>query len=242
MNTNPQDGSRPSVVLVHGAFAESAGWHSVIRRLQERGYTALAAANPLRSLSGDAEFVARILDSIQSPVVLVGHSYGGSVISNAALGKENVKALVFVAAFAPEEGESSAELSGRFPGSTLGDTLETVPLADGTMDQYIRQEEYHQQFVADVPAEQATLDAVTQRPLRDVALNESSGPPAWKSIPSWFVFGELDKNIPLEAHRFMAERAGAREVVEVEGASHAVAASHPEEVADMILRAVKDVE
>jgi len=241
MSMNPQDGSRPSVVLVHGAFAESAGWHGVIRRLQERGYTALAAANPLRSLSGDAEFVARILDSIQSPVVLVGHSYGGAVISNAALGKENVKALVFVAAFAPEEGESGGELSGRFPGSTLGDTLETVPLADGTMDQYIRQEEYHQQFVADVPAEQAALDAVTQRPLRDVALNESSGPPAWKSIPSWFVFGELDKNIPLEAHRFMAERAGTREVVEIEGASHAVGVSHPEEVADVILRAATAV-
>ena len=242
MNTNPQDGSRPSVVLVHGAFAESAGWHGVIRRLQERGYTALAAANPLRSLSGDAEFVASILDSIQSPVVLVGHSYGGAVISNAALGKENVKALVFAAAFAPEEGESGGELSGRFPGSTLGDTLETVPLADGTMDQYIRQEEYHQQFVADVPAEQAALDAVTQRPLRDVALNEGSGPPAWKSIPSWFVFGELDKNIPLEAHRFMAERAEAREVVEIEDVSHAVGVSHPEEVADIVLRAVNDVE
>ena len=241
MNTNPEDGSRPTVVLVHGAFAESASWDGVIRRLQERGYTALAAANPLRSLSGDAEFVASILDSIQSPVVLVGHSYGGSVISNAALGKENVKALVFVAAFAPEEGESGGELSGRFPGSTLGDTIEDVPLADGTMDQYIRQEEYHQQFVADIPAEQAALDAVTQRPLRDVALNEGSGPPAWKSIPSWFIFGELDKNIPLEAHRFMAERAQAREVVEVEGASHAVAASHPEEVADMILRTVQDV-
>jgi pimeloyl-ACP methyl ester carboxylesterase len=241
MSMNPQDGSRPIVVLVHGAFAESASWHGVIRRLQEQGYTALAAANPLRSLSGDAEFVARILDSIQSPIVLVGHSYGGSVISNAALGKENVKALVFVAAFAPEEGESGGELSGRFPGSTLGDTLETVPLADGTTDQYIRQEEYHQQFVADVPAEQAALDAVTQRPLRDVALNEGSGPPAWKSIPSWFVFGELDKNIPLEAHRFMAERAGAREVVEIEGASHAVGVSHPEEVAEVILRAATAV-
>jgi pimeloyl-ACP methyl ester carboxylesterase len=241
MSMNPEDGSRPTVVLVHGAFAESASWYGVIRRLQEQGYTSVAAANPLRSLSGDAEFVARILDSIQSPVVLVGHSYGGSVISNAALGKENVKALVFVAAFAPEEGESGGELSGRFPGSTLGDTIENVPLADGTTDQYIRQEEYHQQFVADVPAEQAALDAVTQRPLRDVALNESSGPPAWKSIPSWFVFPELDKNIPLEAHHFMAERAGAREVVEIEGASHAVGDSHPEEVADVILSAVAAV-
>jgi pimeloyl-ACP methyl ester carboxylesterase len=242
MSTNPQDVSQPTVVLVHGAFAESASWNGVIRRLQEQGYTAVAAANPLRSLSGDAEFVARILDSIEGPVVLVGHSYGGSVISNAARENEKIKALVFVAAFAPEEVESIGELSGRFPGSTLGETLETVLLADGSTDLYIRQEEYHQQFAADLPAEQAALDAITQRPLRDVALNEGSGPPAWKSIPSWFVFPELDKNIPLEAHRFMTERAEAREVVEIEGASHALAASHPEEVTDVILSALKAME
>jgi pimeloyl-ACP methyl ester carboxylesterase len=242
MSMNPQDGSQPTVVLVHGAFAESASWNGVIRRLQDQGYTAIAAANPLRSLSGDAQFLASILESIEGPVVLVGHSYGGSVISNGALGNENVKALVFVAAFAPEEGESIGELSGRSPGSTLGETLESVRLSDGTTDLYIRQEEYHQQFAADAPAEQAALDAVTQRPLRDVAQNEGSGAPAWKSVPSWFVFPELDKNIPLEAHRFMAERAQAREVVEIEGASHAVGVSHPEEVADVILRAIKAVE
>jgi pimeloyl-ACP methyl ester carboxylesterase len=113
MNTNPQDGSRPTVVLVHGAFAESASWNGVIRRLHEQGYTMVAAANPIRSLSGDAEFLASILESIQGSVVLVGHSYGGSVISNAALGKDNVEALVFVGAFAPEEGESIADLAGR---------------------------------------------------------------------------------------------------------------------------------
>ena len=243
MSTNPQDASElPTVVLVHGAFAESASWNGVISRLQDQGYTVIAAANPLRSLSGDAELVASILDSIEGPVVLVGHSYGGSVISNAALGKDNVKALVFVAAFAPEEGENIVVLSGRSPGGTLGETLESVPLSDGTTDLYIRQEEYHQQFAADAPAEQAALDAVTQRPQRDVAQNEGSGPPAWKSIPSWFVFGELDKSIPLEVHRFMAERAEAREVVEIEGASHAVGVSHPEEVADVILRAIKAVE
>jgi pimeloyl-ACP methyl ester carboxylesterase len=242
MSMNPQDGSQPTVVLVHGAFAESASWNGVIRRLQDQGYTAIAAANPLRSLSGDAQFLASILESIEGPVVLVGHSYGGSVISNGALGKDNVKALVFVAAFAPEEGESIGELSGRSPGSTLGETLESVRLSDGTTDLYIRQEMFHQQFAADAPAEQAALDAVTQRPLRDVAQNEGSGPPAWKSVPSWFVFPELDKNIPLEAHRFMAERAQAREVVEIEGAPHAVGVSHPEEVADVILRAIKAVE
>jgi pimeloyl-ACP methyl ester carboxylesterase len=242
MSMNPQDGSRPTVVLVHGAFAESASWNGVIRRLQDQGYTAIAAANPLRSVSGDAEVLASILESIEGSVVLVGHSYGGSVMSNAALGKENVKALVFVAAFAPEEGENIIELSGRSPGSTLGDTLESVRLSDGTTDLYIRQEMFHQQFESDAPAEQAAIDAVTQRPLRDVAQNEGSGSPAWKSIPSWFVFGELDKNIPLEVHRFMAERVQAREVVQIEGASHAVGVSHPEEVAEVILRAIKAVE
>ena len=242
MSTNPQDGSRPTVVLVHGAFAESASWDGVIARLQGHGYKAVAAANPIRSVSGDADFLASILDAIEGPIVLVGHSYGGAVMSNAALGKGNVEALVFVGAFAPEEGENIGELSSRYPGATLGETLWTVPLADGSTDLYIRQELYHRQFAEDVPAERTALMAVGQRPLRDVAVNEASGPPAWRSVPSWFVFGELDKNIPVAAHRFMAERAGAREVVEIEGASHAVGVSHPEEVADIILRAAKDVE
>jgi pimeloyl-ACP methyl ester carboxylesterase len=242
MSTNPQDGSRPAVVLVHGAFAESASWNEVIRRLQDQGYTAIAAANPLRSVAGDAQFVASILESIEGPIVLVGHSYGGSVITNAARDNENVKALVYVAGFAPEEGENAFELSARFLGSTLGEALWTVPLSDGTTDLYIQQEKYHQQFAEDVLAEQTALMAVGQRPVRDVALNEASGPPAWKSIPSWFVFGELDKNIPAAVHRFMAERAQGREVVEIEDASHAVGVSHPEEVADMILRTLKDVE
>jgi pimeloyl-ACP methyl ester carboxylesterase len=240
VSENPQDGSQPTVVLVHGAFAESASWNDVIRRLQDQGYTVIAAANALRSVAGDAEFVASILESIQGPVVLVGHSYGGCVITNAA--RDNVKALVYVAGFAPDEGESAFELSARFPGSTLGETLWTVALSDGSTDLYIRQEMYHQQFAEDVPAEQTALMAVGQRPVRDVALNEASGPPAWRSIPSWFVFGELDKNIPAAVHRFVAERAQGREVVEIEGASHAVGVSHPEEVADMILRALKDVE
>jgi pimeloyl-ACP methyl ester carboxylesterase len=241
MSANPQDGSpRPTVVLVHGAFAESASWNDGIGRLQDQGYTVIAAANPIRSVSGDAEFVASIFEAVEAPIVAVGHSYGGTVITNAA--RDNVKALVYVAGYAPEEGENSGELTGRFPGSTLLETLRTVPLSDGTTDLYIRQEEYHQQFAEDVPAEQIPLMAATQRPLRDVAVNEASGPPAWKSVPSWFVFGELDKNIPVASHRFMAERAGAREVVEIEGASHAVGVSHPEEVADVILRAAKAVE
>lgn len=242
MSTDPQATAKPTIVLVHGAFAESASWNGVIARLHEAGYTAIAAANPLRSLKGDAEAVASVLESVDGPIVLVGHSYGGAVISNAALGHENVKALVFVAGFAPDEGESSGELSGRYPGSTLSETLRSVPLPDGTTDFYIRQEAFRQQFVADVSAEEAALLAAAQRPLRDVALNEGSESPAWKSIPSWFVIPELDKNIPPEAQRFMAERAGAREVLELEGASHAVSVSHPDEVADLILAAVGHVE
>lgn len=242
MNADTENSSRPTVVLVHGAFAESSSWNGVIARLHEAGYTAVAAANPLHSLSSDAEAVAGVLESLAGPVVLVGHSYGGAVISNAARGKDSVKALVFVGAFAPEEGESIGELSGRFPGSTLGETLQSVPLPDGSADLYIRLEAFREQFAADVPAEQAVLMAATQRPLRDVALNEGSGPPAWRSVPAWFVFGEGDKNIPVAALRFMAERAAARKTVEVPNASHALSASYPGEVADVILAAAAYVE
>ena len=136
MSTNQQEGSRPTVVLVHGAFAESASWNDVIVRLQDQGYTAIAAANPIRSVSGDAQFVASIFEAVEGPIVAVGHSYGGTVITNAA--RDNVDALVYVAGYAPDEGENALELSERFPGSILGDTLWTVPLSDGSTDLYIR--------------------------------------------------------------------------------------------------------
>lgn len=232
---------KATIVLVHGAFAESASWHPVIRRLHTNGYRVVTAANPLRSLAGDAAAVSGILATIDGPVVLAGHSYGGAVISNAANGHDHVKALVFVAAFAPERGESIGELSGMFPASTLGETLHEVVLADGSADLYIRQDRYHQQFIADVPAEQAALDAATQRPLNTTALNDDSGEPAWKTIPSWFVHPELDNNIPLEAHRFMAERAGARLSIELAGASHAIPASQPDAVADLIFTAAASI-
>ncbi|AGZ44030.1 alpha/beta fold hydrolase [Actinoplanes friuliensis] len=228
---------KPTIVLVHGAFAESASWSGVIQRLHTDGYPVVAAPNPLRSLSGDAAVVSSLLATIEGPVVLVGHSYGGAVISNAAVGHENVKALVFVAAFAPEAGESIGELSGKFPGSTLGETVHEVPLADGTVDLYIEQAKFHQQFAADVPAEQAVIDAAVQRPLNTTALNEGSGEPAWRTVPSWFVYPELDRNIPLEAHRFMAERASSHLGVELPGASHAIPASEPAAVAGVILAA-----
>jgi pimeloyl-ACP methyl ester carboxylesterase len=229
--------STPTVVLVHGAFAESGSWSGVIARTQAAGYPTVAVANPLRSLSGDAAALGAFLDSVQGPVVLVGHSYGGAVASVAAQGRAGVTALVFVAAFAPEVGESIGELTGKYPGSTLGDTLRTVPLPDGSTDLYIRQELFHQQFAADLSAEQAALDAAAQRPLNDVALSEGAAAAGWRDIPSWFLVPELDRNIPTQAQRWMAERAGAREVVELAGASHAVPASRPEEVADLVLRA-----
>ena len=232
--------SQPTVVLVHGAFAESASWNGVLTRLRAAGLTTVAVANPLRSLAGDAAQVKAVLDSIEGPVVLVGHSYGGAVITAAARDSKAVKALVFIAAFAPVSGESIAKLSGLFPGSTLGETISPVPLADGTTDLYIRQELFHQQFAADLPADEAALAAATQRPLNDVALNEgAAGDPAWQHIPSWFVVPELDRNIPTRAQLFMAERAKAREVVELSGASHAVPTSRPDDVADVVLRAVK---
>ncbi|MFF3849348.1 alpha/beta fold hydrolase [Streptomyces sp. NPDC002328] len=232
---------QPTIVLVHGAFAESSAWNAVTARLQAAGHRVIAFANPLRSLSGDAEALRSLLTSIEGPVVLVGHSYGGAVASNAALGLPGVRALVFVAAFAPEPGESIGALTGKFPGSTLPDVLELVPQADGTSDIYIRQDAFHQQFAADLPVETATLDAAAQRPLRDTALNEPSGEPAWRAVPSWFVFPELDRNIPLEAHHFMAERAGAKATVVVPGASHALPASAPEAVATTILDAVAGI-
>jgi pimeloyl-ACP methyl ester carboxylesterase len=235
--------TKPTIVLVHGAFAESSSWDVVIQRLQAQGYTTIAAANPLRSLSSDAESIAGVVKSISEPVVLVGHSYGGAVITQAASGQENVKSLVYAAAFAPEEGENAIELAGRFPGSTLGESLRPVPLADGSADLYIQADKFHHQFAADVAADQAVLMAATQRPARDVALGEDlAGTPAWRSIPSWFVLAELDQNIPVALQHFMAERAQAREITEVKGASHAISVSHPQEVADMILRAAASVE
>lgn len=237
----PSDPSSPTVVLVHGAFAESSSWNDVVPVLQGAGCTVVAAANPLRGVASDAAWLRAQLDALQGPIVLVGHSYGGAVASSAAAGSDAVKALVYVAAFAPEEGESCGDLAGRFPGGTLGETLVPAPLADGATDLRIRADVYRHQFCADVDEATANLMAVTQRPITEGALGEAAKAAAWKAIPSWFVFGTEDLNIPVAAHRFMAERAGARGVVEVEGASHALGVSTPSTVADVILQAVEAV-
>ncbi|MBC3234287.1 MULTISPECIES: alpha/beta fold hydrolase [Pseudomonas] len=226
---------KPTIVLVHGAFADSSSWNGVVGILEKDGYPVIAASNPLRTLKGDAQSVADVLATIKTPIVLVGHSYGGPVISEAAYGNPNVKALVFVAAIAPEAGESTADLAGRFPGNTLGPTLAPpVPLADGGKDLYIQQDKFHDQFAADVSNAEAKLMAATQRPVTVAALNEASSQPAWKTIPSWFVYGDKDKNIPAQAQAYMAERAHAKKVVVVKGASHVVMVSNPKTVASLI--------
>ncbi|RCS22551.1 alpha/beta hydrolase [Phyllobacterium salinisoli] len=232
--------AKPTVVLVHGAFADSSSWNGVIEILQKDGYPVLAAANPLRSVAYDAAHVSDVVASIPGPVVLVGHSYGGQVISNAAKGHDNVKSLVYVAAFAPEAGEAAADLAGKFPGGTLAQALASpVKLAEGGVDLYIDQAKFHQQFAHDVAPQQAALMAAGQRPITEAALTEKSGEPAWKALPSWFVYGDGDKNIPAAALRFMAERAGSRQTVVVEGGSHVVMVSKPQAVADLIEQAAQ---
>lgn len=227
--------NKPTIVLVHGAFAGSSSWNGVISELLAKGYPVVAVANPLRGVKSDANYVKGVVEWVTGPVVLVGHSYGGNVITNVASGSAKIKALVYVAGVAPDAGESAATLSGKFPGSTLGSTLAPPALlADGGKDLYIQQDKFHAQFAADVPAVTAKLMGATQRPITESALNEGSGPPAWKSIPSWFIYGSLDKNIPPAVHSFMAERAGAKKTIEVKGASHVVMTSHPGEVAKLI--------
>jgi pimeloyl-ACP methyl ester carboxylesterase len=234
---------KPTIVLVHGAFAESASWNPVIERLSGQGLTSVAVANPLRSLSGDATYVRDVLASIEGPVVLVGHSYGGMVITEAAAGVDKVAGLVYVCAFAPEPGETAFALSAKFPGSTLGEALTAYPVSSGGDELAIKPEFFHHQFIADVSAEQAAILAATQRPVTQAALTDglATATPAWRSIPSWFVFGDEDLNIPVASHRFMAERAAAKGVREIAGASHAISVSQPTAVAGSIFEAVQAV-
>lgn len=232
------DSDRPTIVLVHGAFAESSSWNGVIGELRADGYPVIAAAVPLRTLKGDAEYVASLVASLPGSVVLVGHSYGGEVISVAAARRPNVRALVFVAGLAPEVGESAQSLGAQFPTGTLGPALAPpVPLSSGGADLYILQARYWKQFAGDVPEAEAIRMAATQRPVSDTALGEPAEAQSWHTLPSWFVWGERDLNIPAKLHAFMAKRAGAREAIEVPGASHVVMISHPDIVAKLIERA-----
>lgn len=230
---------KPTVVLVHGAFADASSWNGVITRLKHHGYPVVATANPLRGLHQDAAHVKSVLDSIDGPIILAGHSYGGSVITEAAAGHPDVKALVYIAAFLPDKAESSAELAGKFPGSTLGPNLNPVPFQqpDGTSgtDLYIKQDTFRAQFAADVPRRTTDLMAATQRPITEAALNDTATRTAWKTIPSWALTTTEDLNIPIAAQRFMTERAGSH-TQEIK-ASHAVTVSRPGTVTRLIQEA-----
>ncbi|QZN86230.1 alpha/beta fold hydrolase [Cellulomonas sp. C5510] len=233
--------STPTVVLVHGAFADSSSWNDVIARLRQNGYPVLAVANPLRSLDGDARFLRDVLDSIDGPIVLAGHSYGGTVMSEAADGHPGVRALVYVASFLLEEGESTGELAGRYPGNELGGALRPVPVhtPDGRTvdDLYIQLDQFGPVFAGDVPADVASVMAVTQRPIIGEALADKATRAAWKTIPSWTLVTLADLAVPAEAQRFMVSRASSH-AVEVD-ASHAVTVSQPGVVAELIEEAAR---
>jgi len=235
--------STPTIAFVHGAFADSSGWSETLSALDAAGFPTIAIPNQLRGLAADADYVRSVLATLPAPVVLVGHSYGGAVISNVDRRAGDIRALVFVAGFAPDVGESAAVLSAKVPGSTLAPTLQLVDLTKDGRDMYIAQEKFHQQFCADLPAAQAAQMAATQRPCTEAALSDAAGPdPLWKGTPSWFIYGELDRNIPAGSHAFMAERAGSTRTLEVPGASHVVGMSHPQETAAMILEAARTTE
>jgi pimeloyl-ACP methyl ester carboxylesterase len=228
-----------TIVLVHRAFAESASWDRVIDPLVAEGNDVIAVANPLRGLAADAAAVSDVVRTIEGPVVLVAHSYGGAVISNVDHDAGDIAGLVYVNGFAPEPGENCFQLACMFAGSMLGEeTARPVPRSEGTTDLYIAPDSFHDIFCQDVPAQEAALMAATQRPATQEALVEPSGErPLWKRVPSWFLIGEEDRIIPPALQRHMAERARAQRTVAIEGASHAIAVSHPDATVHPILEA-----
>lgn len=238
---HPSPSDRPTVVLVHGAFADSSGWQAVADRLMDAGYPVIAFSNPLRGPLADAEYLRQFLDTIEGPLVLVGHSYGGAVITNAATGDPDVRSLVYVAAYAPDEGESVAAANSLGGGHTdVIDRLVIRPFPGATdkdADAYIDPEYFPTLFAQDLPARTARFMAATQRPGALAALLQGSGPPAWKEIPSWYVVASQDRIIPPEAERAMAARAGST-TVEVDS-SHVVMMSHPGVVARLIKQAAR---
>ena len=235
------DGPKPSIVLVHGAWADSGSWDGVTQRLQADGYTVYAVPNPLQGLPYDSAFLADFLHTISGPIVLVGHSYGGAVITNAATGDPQVKALVYVDAFAPAQGQTLAQLLASYPGScAVPANLNVVPFPgapSGVGDAYIKQSVYPSCMANGLPAAQAHVLAVTQRPIATIALTQPSGVPAWQTIPSWAVVGTADHAIPLALQLAMATTAHAR-ITRVD-APHLSMVSDPGTVTNVILQAAR---
>jgi len=235
------DGPKPSIVLVHGAWADTSSWDGVIKRLQADGYTVYAPSNRLRGLPYDSAYLADFLHSISGPIVLVGHSYGGAVITNAATGDPQVKALVYVDAFAPAQGQTLAQLLASSPGScAVPASLTVVPFPgapSGVGDAYIKQSVFPSCMANGLPPAKAHVLAVTQLPIATIALTQKSGVPAWKTIPSWAVVGTTDHAIPLALQLAMAYRAHA-DITRVH-APHLSMISNPGTVTNVILQAVR---
>ena len=236
--------TNPTVVLVHGAFADGSSWAPVVERLRAEGVESLAVSNPLRGLTYDGDYVASVVNQIDGPVVLVGHSYGGPVITHAGSKAENVKGLVFVASFGVDKGVSALGSVEGFPEVELGTSLvpRQFPTAEGTDTEFtIRLDAFSSVFGADLPADFAATAAVSQRPVAQGALGEPLGvEPAWKKLPSWFAVATADHAIDPDSQRAAAKRLGAT-TVEVEGGSHSIAVSRPEEVTALIVAAVTAV-
>ncbi|GFZ87229.1 alpha/beta fold hydrolase [Dyella caseinilytica] len=229
---------QPTIVLVHGALTDASVWNEVAKHLQSLGYTTVAPAIPLRGLHSDAEYLSAFLKTIEEPFILVGHSYGGSIISHPALGGYQIKALVFVAAFAPDAGESTGELNGRFPGSKLGEATIVLRECPGGTDLYLQPNHFSDVYAGDLPPNAVALMAAAQRPLNVSALSETfDSAPTWSSVRSWTVVASADSSLPADAQRFMAKRAGSI-VTEVE-ASHALPVSKPSAVAAVIAEAAR---
>jgi pimeloyl-ACP methyl ester carboxylesterase len=231
---------KPTIVLVHGAFADASGFAGVITELEAAGYDVVAPPNPLRGLVSDAESIATRVQAIKGPVVLVGHSYGGAVIGQASAGLDNVKALVFLAALVLDVGESGASVQAPFPApllaSTNAPTSYDAPGATSGPDIYIKKADFHETFCADVPADTAEVMYVTQRPLALAALTENATAAGWKDLPTWFLVSDQDSAISPKAEEFMAERMKA--TTEHIDASHVAFMSRPKEVAAFIQKAV----
>jgi pimeloyl-ACP methyl ester carboxylesterase len=241
--TGPAGGPRPSIVLVHGAWADSSSWDSVVSRLQRDGYTVYVPPNPLLGLSYDPAFLRDFLDTLSGPIILVGHSYGGAVITNAATGDPNVKGLVYVDAFAPAQGQTIGQLVTAHPGSCVlpqtNVTAQPYPGAPaGAVAVYVKQSVFPTCMANGLPAREASVLAATQRPLASVALTQKSGAPAWQAIPSWAVIGTADHAIPPAELLAMAKQAHAHITMDP-GAPHLSMISNPGLVTRVILKAVK---
>ncbi|MEU9344497.1 alpha/beta hydrolase [Streptomyces sp. NPDC048278] len=234
---------KPTIVLVHGAFADASSWNGVVQRLQQNGYTVAAPPNLLRGIPEDSTYLASFLKSITGPIVLVGHSYGGEVISQAAVGNDNVKALVYINAIMPDTGESFAGLSAKFAPAPLTKALKQVPFRNGARaagtDVYVQPALLRRVFAADLPASQTAVLAATQRPIALSAFTDKATGAAWRNKPVYVLVGRQDKAINPDLERFEAKRANARKTVEIDS-SHVSLVSHPQAVKDLIVEAAED--